>query len=66
MKMMVVITKMNKVTDEVMKMVKRIKTVTVMKMLRKRIVSEDTDEEEQDGDTDHDNGSSYKYIPQPL
>lgn len=66
MKMMVVITKMNKVTDEVMKMVKRIKTVTVMKMLRKRIVSEDTNEEEQDGDTDHDNGSSYKYIPQPL
>ena len=33
MKMMVVITKMNKV----MKMVKRIKTKTVMKMLQKRI-----------------------------
>ena len=29
--------KMDKVTDEVMKMVKRIKTVMVMKMLRKRI-----------------------------
>ena len=28
---------MDKVTDEVMKMVKRIKTVMVMKMLRKRI-----------------------------
>ena len=37
MKMMVVIMKMDKATDEVMKMVKRIKTVMVMKMLRKRI-----------------------------
>ena len=37
MKMMVVITKMNKVTNKVMKMVKRIKTKTVMKMLQKRI-----------------------------
>ena len=37
MKMMVVIMKMDKATDEVMKMVKRIKTVMVMKMLRKRV-----------------------------
>ena len=37
MKMMVVIMKMDKATDEVMKMVKRIKTVMVKKMLRKRI-----------------------------